>query len=284
MRVGSNPMKDRQAPARLPGAVMAVITYLPETQGGYWLERMEIIQTCLTSMRKNAGMDAAVLVWDNGSCDKLRNWLRNVYQPDYLMESPNIGKTPARQSILRMFPFETIVAISDDDMLFYPDWMFRQVELLTKWPNVGSVTGYVNRAAFRWGIENTVRWAEEEAVLRKGQFIPPEWEADYATSVGINPAEWLPRISQEQDYLIEYRGMRAYATSHHCQFVCYAGRLAPLARSVCQCLSGEKQSDIDIDQAGLLRLATFERLSRHMGNRWDAKLRMEAEEMGLVES
>ena len=69
MRVGHNPNLSKSG-AALPGMVAVVVTHLPNMQG-YHAERMPIIQTCLSSLRANAGIDLPVLVWDNGSCEAL---------------------------------------------------------------------------------------------------------------------------------------------------------------------------------------------------------------------
>jgi glycosyltransferase involved in cell wall biosynthesis len=243
---------------------------------------MKIVRACLSSMRKHAGMDCNILIWDNGSCDELNQWMEQEYKPDYLVFSPNIGKDSARAAILNIFPEETIIGISDDDMLFYPGWLDEQVKILKHFPNVGVVSGYPCRAMMQ-NNENTLKWAKENGcTIKEGRFIPNEWEFDYAVSVQENPIDWIYYTKQRQDTIIEYQGMQAYATSHHCQAVHVAGRVRGLAKWDGRSISNEKPWDQSIDKAGMLRLATVQRLSRHMGNVIDPKLEEELTEMKLL--
>lgn len=280
MRIGVNPLRNSMAPNKAPKVVAAVITHLPN-QIGYHKERLAIVKACLNSMRENASMKCAVMVWDNGSCNELKDWLVSNYRPEYLVLSPNIGKGSAKAGILRMFPADTIVGISDDDMLFYRGWLDDAVKLIKHFPNVGAVSGYPCRRMMKNNI-STLKWAEENgAVITNGRSIPDEWETDYAVSVEQDPEEWLDFTRDDLDTLIEYQGVKAYATAHHCQAVYVAGRVASLATWDSMAAAAEGPWDEAIDQAGMLRLATMERMSRHMGNIIDPKLRSELESMEL---
>lgn len=281
MRTGMNPLRNSAAPAKAPGVIATVITHLPN-QTGYHKERLAIVKGSLLSMRENAGIKCAILVWDNGSCDELRDWLINKYRPTYLMLVPNIGKGAAKAGILRTFPPETIIGISDDDMLFYRGWLDEQVKLIHHYPNVGAVTGYPCRSMMK-NNGSTLSWAKENSCeIKTGRFMPDEWEIDYAESTGMDPQAWLEETQRDLDTLIEYQGMKAYATAHHCQAVYIAGKMAPLTAWDSMAAAAEGPWDEAIDKAGLLRLATVERLCRHMGNSIDPKLRKELEGMGLL--
>lgn len=282
MRTGNNPLKGQLAQP-MPDVAAIVITHLPVTSG-YHAERLEVVQTCLTSLRAHAGRDLPVLVWDNGSGPELRDWLVETYAPEWLVLSPNVGKASARSSAIRMFPPETVVCLSDDDMLFYPHWLAPQMTLLEGFPDVGVVSGYPVRTQQRWGIETTLAWARQNAVIHEGRFIPDEQEADFAVSIGRDP-EWHRRYTAgEHDRLIEYRGLKALALAHHCQFIAYAGALEYLVQWDGEAVSDEKAFDRAIDRAGMLRLCTPERLVRHIGNVIHPELRAEIEGMGLWRS
>lgn len=273
MRVGQNPNKSAMAENIAP-VVLAVLTHLPNKNAAYHSQRMEVMQNCLLTMRENCNTDHTFLVWDNGSMPEFQNWVRYEFKPDMFVNSPNIGKTLARSAMFRIFPFKTVVAYSDDDMLFYPDWLRPQVELLTEFPNVASVTGYPVRTAFRWGIENTLKWARENGKLEVGRFIPQKWEDDFAESVGRTP-EWQKEYTKNDiDYRVTYNGKQAYCTSHHCQFIGYAGTIGRILQNEGLAMAAERPFDEMLDRIGL-RLATTQRLARHMGNVLDKKLQSE---------
>jgi hypothetical protein len=281
MRLGLNPLRASTAPYDFHDVVLLVVTHLP-TLDGYHAGRMEIVQTCLRTMRENAGREHTFYVWDNGSCDAFTDWLREDFRPDFLMLSQNIGKNPARAAAIATLPLGAIVAYSDDDMLFYPNWLQPQIDLLVHFPNVAAVSGYPCRVMFRWGIERTIAWARKNGKLEQGRFIPKEWEDDYADSIGRDRNEQVQNTIKDVDYRVTFEGVKAYTTAHHCQFIGYVATVRNAmytdSASTAMALDDEKQTDIRLDQLGL-RLSTTERLARHMGNVMDDGLRADVERM-----
>jgi hypothetical protein len=280
MRIGKNPLTKEHATAANPTSVASVIVHLPNLTG-YHAQRFEVVKLCLRSMRNHCG-GAAVMVWDNGSCPEVREWLLE-YEPDYIVMSPNIGKQSARANIMHMFPPHIIVGISDDDMLFYPDWFAKSAVILRNFPNVGVVSGYPVRTQFRWGCENTIRWAQKNAIAEVGKFIPEQWDRDFCDSIERPYAVQKQGTVNDYDTRITYNGRQAYATGHHCQFIAFNDRIAHYCVWNDAAMGEEKTFDISIDQAGLLRLTTVERLSRHIGNVLDVSILQDAQKLGLLQ-
>lgn len=269
-----NPNARATAPFHFPPILEAVITHLPNTQD-YHGVRLEVVQTCLTSMRKHDGHGYPVMVWDNGSCPALTDWLMHEYKPDYLILSPNIGKSAARAAIMNMVPPETIVTMSDDDMLFYRQWLDPQIEILNTLPNVGMVSGWPVRRSMAINNDHTLAWARGTGKFTSGRFITEKEEADYSYSIGNKPESIRDMFLTQQDYVVEYSGVKAYCTAQHCQFVARAGVIAPFCLYDAEAMKTERGFDKSIDEAGLLRLTTVERLTRHIGNILDDKIRIE---------
>ena len=268
-RIGQNPNRFKPAPTKVSEIVLTCVTHLPNFEG-YHAKRFEVVKKSLTSMRENSGGDFTTIVWDNESCVELRDWIENSYKPDIFIKSKNIGKGSARAALFGMLNPYTIVNFSDDDIYHYPSWLMPQVKLLKHFPEVSSVTGYPVRTAFQWGIENTI----ERLKPTYGRFLPEEWEIDYARSIGIDIDKHLLSTSQDNDIIVEHEGVKAYATSHHCQQVGRAGILRDSARLIIThaCIPNERLYDTMLDRMGN-RLATLERLTRHMGNVIDDDLR-----------
>jgi len=274
MRIGNNPNRIANVEG-FEKIVFCVVTHLPRLTG-YHEHRLEVVQTCLETMRSGAHMRHTFMVWDNGSCPELLDWLANDFRPDTLIMTPNIGKTAARTSMIRMLPPETVVCYSDDDMLYYDRWLAPQLELLQHFPNVACVTGYPVRTSFRWGNENTLAWARKFAKVEKGRFLPREWEDDFSVSIGRDPARHAETSANDYEHIATYNGRRAYLTSHHCQFIGYQERLAGAAFYDGRAMGDEKITDIALDKIGL-RLATTDRLARHIGNVLHDELRRETQ-------
>jgi len=271
MRVGQNPNRGKTAQG-FSKVVMTCVTHLPNTEG-YHKRRLEVIQTCLWSMRRG-NEDLSMIVWDNGSCSDLHDWLQYEFKPTQLILSENIGKNVARTCMARMLPPDRIMAYSDDDIYFYPDWLQSQLEILEHFPNVSAVSGYPVRTAFRWGIDKTLEWARENAEVEEGHFIPRQWENDFAVSIERDP-EWHRNYTQhDKDYRVTYQDKQAYLTAHHCQFISPVQKIGRIINYVNEAMADEKGTDVLLDQIGL-RLCTTERYTRHMGNVIDDTLRAE---------
>jgi len=271
MRLGRNPNDHKPAHGFTP-VVLTVVTHLPELTG-YHACRFEVVRTCLQSMRKGHE-DLSVLVWDNGSCDAFRSWLTEEYKPDHLMLSSNIGKNAARSAIAGMLPHDKIMAYSDDDIYFYPGWLDASLDIFGAFPRVSVVTAYPLRVMFRWGCEKTIKKCKGLGTLEVGRLMPDAWDDDYAMSIGRDIAENRAMCAEDVDTRVTYNGRQAYCTAHHCQFIGLAGTVARVQMYEPLAMPDEKPFDKAMDAQGL-RLATTERLARHMGNVIDDKLRSE---------
>lgn len=263
MRVGTNPLRSEKA-RKIKPVVLLVVTHLPNEEG-YHAKRFKVIKQCLYSMTLNAGVDHSLVIYDNGSMDKFRDWVQEEIKPDIFIQSVNVGKTQARKMALSMLPPDTLVNYSDDDMLYSPNWLKPQLDLLSHFPNVSGVTGYVVRTAFRWGCENTMNWARDCGIMEAGRFLSDASEAEFCRSIGRDYQEHKARTKNELDYRATYKGVTAYLTAHHCQILGRAGVLAKASQDDNMTMGDEKPFDINLDYLGL-RLGTVERLVRHIGN------------------
>ena len=278
MREGTNPNRSLKVRPYAPVIIMA-ITHLPVLEG-YHEDRFEVIKCSLETMRANAGYKHEVWIWDNGSCAKLKGWLINEYRPEGLTFSRNYGKSIARASMVRSLPDKTIIGMADDDIFYYPGWLEKQIKLLKNYPNVGTVSGWPVRTQFRFNNSSTIAWGKAKAKLEQGRFISPKEDKDFCDSIGRDYEKHIAPYNRktglgtanDKDIKITYSGLEAYATGHHCQFIGYAGRLADYVEYTPEAMANERPFEQAIDDAGLLRLTTFERTTQHIGNKLDEGL------------
>jgi glycosyltransferase involved in cell wall biosynthesis len=279
LRIGHNPLRASKVD-ELPTRIMSVITHLPNRKG-YHQYRLDVIKACLESMRYGAP-GIPVMVWDNGSCSDLTDWLLNEYKPETLILSPNVGKSNARMALFRMVSPNTIMALSDDDMLFYPGWFDACQKLIETFPEVGKVSCYPVRTQGRWGCSATKAWAAECATLEKGVFVTEEEERDFCTSVERDYDWHMEYAKNDIDHRVTYKGLQAYCYAHHCQFMARAGVIVPFLERTSEAMANEKPFDNAVNDAGLLQLTTAKRYSRHIGNMIDHKVIMDMIGMGLL--
>jgi glycosyltransferase involved in cell wall biosynthesis len=270
MRIGNNPMKGKYAPARLKNIVLHVNTYLPNLEG-YHAQRLEVVKACIRSMIKGVQLEHSIIISDCGSVPELVEWIRDEVKPNIFNLCDNFGKNNQRKMIASMLPPETILCYADDDIMFTDNWLRPQIDLLLNFPNVACVSGYPVRTSFRWGNTNTKLWALDNAIMSTGRFIPDEWERDFCNSIGRDYETHDTSTRGEVDTVIDYNGRRAFATSHHCQQIGYAGIINKALMFDNEALGSERDFDIRLDKLGL-RLATTDRLARHIGNVLDKEV------------
>jgi glycosyltransferase involved in cell wall biosynthesis len=268
MRKGQNPakfVKEVTKPERITAAVLSYIPFL----SGFYAESLDVLNVCLTSLRKDAGLPFDLMVFDNGSCPEARDYLINEKESgriQYLILSEkNIGKGGAWNIILAGAPGE-VIAYADSDVLFSPGWLARSVEILETFPNVGMVTARPFRTPPEF-YGATLDWASKKAVLEEGQFIPWDTFLEFNLSLGQTERENRKVYAETKDWRIQYKGVTAMAGGSHWQFTAYKARLQQfLPFNMDKPMGQVRQLDRRMNEAGLLRLMVSDPLAMNMSN------------------
>ncbi|MDQ3007944.1 MAG: glycosyltransferase family 2 protein [Chloroflexota bacterium] len=208
MRKGQNPAKFVKDVARPEWITVALLNYIPFLSG-FYAETLDVLKVCMESMRKDAGLPFDLMVFDNGSCSEVREFLvkeKEEGRIQYLILSEkNMGKGGAWNVMLAGAPGE-IIAYTDSDVLFSPNWLSRSVEILESFPNVGMVTARPFRTPPEF-YESTLKWAREKATLEDGQFIPWETFLEFNLSLGQTEEENRKVYAETGDWRITYNPM-----------------------------------------------------------------------------
>jgi glycosyltransferase involved in cell wall biosynthesis len=271
-RIGMNPARHRKTDYQPSEVTVAVLVYIPHLSG-YFQHRFEVLKLCLGTLLKHTDVPYDLMVFDNASCEEIKAYLRGLTEQGsirYLLHSSeNIGKLGALRIISGAAPGK-VIAYSDDDTFFYPGWLSAHMQLLKSFPHVGMVSGSPERTLFDHGIDSNLRYAgsDPNVTLSSGQTIPEQWELEWATSLGRDVSSYMEEVRKLQDIIIEYDGIRAYATACHNQFIIPK----PVALEFLQhqwtgrLMGGMNEFDNAIDAAGYLRLTTIDRTTRLIGN------------------
>lgn len=277
MRKGQNPAKFAQTVAKPERITVAVLNYIPFLSG-FYAEGLDVLKVSLESMRVDPGLPFDLMVFDNGSCPEVREWLiaeKEAGRIQYLLLSEkNLGKGGAWNIILAGAPGE-IIAYSDSDILYYPGWLSRSVELLETFPRVGMVTARPFRTNPDYHTA-TRAWAQENAALEEGQFIPWETFWEFNRSLGQDEEENRKVYNDTRDWIIRYHSERkdettsAYAGASHWQFVAYKSTLAQfLPFDMDKPMGQVKQLDQRMNAAGYLRLMVSDPRVMNLSNTTD---------------
>lgn len=268
MRKGQNPAKFVKDVARPERVTVALLNYIPFLSG-FYAETLDVLKVSLESMRKDAGLPFDLMVFDNGSCEEVRDFLVNEKEEgriQYLILSEkNMGKGGAWNVMLTGAPGE-IIAYTDADVLFSPNWLSRSVEVLETFPNVGMVTARPFRTPPEF-YESTLKWAKENATLDEGQFIPWQTFLEFNLSLGQTEEENKKVYAETKDWRIQYKNVTAIAGASHWQFTAYKSTLGQfLPFDMDKPMGQVRQLDKRMNDAGLLRLMVSDPLAMNMSN------------------
>jgi len=283
MRIGQNPAKYVEDVIKPERITVAVLNYIPFLSG-FYAEALDVLKLCLSSARENPGLPFDLMVFDNGSCRDVQDWLlaeQRAGNIQYLLLSGNnLGKGGAWNQIFASAPGE-IIAYADSDVLFYPNWLAKSVELLETFPNVGMVTARPYRTREEL-FSKTLEWArsEPDAVVQEGNLLPWEQFLEFNLSLGAEEAEIRKRYEETTDYRVAYHDVTAQIGASHWQFTAYKRVLAQfipfqMDRPMGQVL----RLDEAMNKVGLLRLMPVEPYAMNMSNTVPAGLRTRAAEV-----
>ncbi len=269
MRIGQNPAKYVKEVAQPARITVAVLNYIPFLSG-YYAEMLDVLKTCLTSIWEHADLPYDLLVFDNGSCQEVLQWLsdrRDEGRIQYLLLSEkNLGKGGAWNMILSGAPGE-IIAYADNDVLFSPGWLSESVRILETYPKTGMVTARPFRTNPDY-YTSTLAWAREAGLSpEEGQFVSLEDFSSFEISLGNTPEQARARYESTRDIRLTYQGVQAMVGSSHWQFCAYKSVLQNfLPFRMDRPMGQVKQLDQRLNEAGYLRLMTPTPRAQNMSN------------------
>lgn len=280
MRIGQNPAKFSKTVAKPERVTVAVLNYIPFLSG-FYAEALDVLKVSLNSLYQNTTIAHDLLVFDNGSCREVQQYLLEEHLAGriqfLILSEKNLGKGGAWDIIFPAAPGE-VIAYSDSDALFFAGWLEASLEILDTYPNVGMVTSRPFRTREEL-FTRTLAWArnDSQAELQEGQLLPWNTFLEFNLSLGAEEAEIRKKYAETRDFRITYRGVNAQIGASHWQFLALKKVLLnftpfQMDRPMGQVL----RLDEAMNEAGYLRLMTAEPYVMNMSNTVPAGLRSQA--------
>tara|TARA_B100000287_G_scaffold136164_1_gene128107 strand:- start:1157 stop:2167 length:1011 start_codon:yes stop_codon:yes gene_type:complete len=144
-RIGRHPLKEKsiKKPQINPKEItITTIVYIPSTND-YWSNSFDILKLFFDSLLKNTQPVYDLMVFDNGSCKKIIEYLIDLRDKgiiQYLILSEkNHRKLGALNYLLQSAPGKYI-SYADSDVFFLPEWLDKSLDILESFPKAGKVT------------------------------------------------------------------------------------------------------------------------------------------------
>lgn len=211
-RTGRHPLKGVvEAPKMTNKLTITTIVYIP-TLSGYWQESLEIFQLFIDSLYKNTIQPFDLMVFDNGSCSEVQEYLlnlRNSGRIQFLILSQfNLGKTGAL-SILLTTASGDFVTYADSDLFFLPGWLDNTLNIFNTFPKAGKVTALpivmnTSSEIFEKIFSNALVDATKDPsiTIEAGVLVPEDLLNAHRLSLGETIEQYQTRIQKRKDLLL----------------------------------------------------------------------------------
>ena len=105
MRIGQNPAKFVKEVAQPARVTVAVLNYIPFLSG-YYADMLNVLDACLTSIWENTDLDYDLMVFDNGSCEEVIEYLARCSGCREDPVSDSFRKEPGQGRRMEHHPFQ----------------------------------------------------------------------------------------------------------------------------------------------------------------------------------
>ena len=281
-RLGTNPSRGKKLDFQPARVTVAVLVYAPN-QDGYFQHRLDVTRLTLESILKNTEKPFELLVFDNGSCPEMRDFLSALSRQGKIdtlvLSEQNIGKLNALWRIANLAQGE-IIAYTDDVVYHKAGWLPQHLEILDTFPNVGAVTGFYIKQRVVMSSDSTLKWVteyekQEPSLVQRGNLIPRKWEEEYMDNSGRSEERYQSEIAGVEDIVVTYKGVKAWVSAHHFQVLSPKKVLLEVLAEMLDygwsdlMMGRMVEMDDRMDAKGYLRLTTYNQSMRLLGNALD---------------
>jgi glycosyltransferase involved in cell wall biosynthesis len=262
---------------------VSTVVHIPELKD-FWTESLEVLKLCFQSLHQNTSQPFDLMVFDNGSCREVRDYLIECHAAGKIQflffSSYNLRKIGALRMLLAAAPGE-IISFADSDVYFLPGWLDATLKVLETFPEAGQVTALPTSDKIGQFTASTLNGIAGDASLtvkRGFDLVPMRFKDAHRTSIGKSKEQYAQTLQGKEEVLITRGGVSAYASAQDFQFTTTRRVLDAIGPLVMK----DKSEYFDplyspvfearADEKGFWRLATTDYLIHHIGNRMPASV------------
>lgn len=272
MRVGFNPNKDKELIKSDYFHQVIIPVYIPNNKG-YFKDSFQILKYCLESLFTTSHSYTFFTVVNNGSCDKVVNYLNDLYKNKLIQElinTSNIGKLNAILKGCVGHRFD-LITITDADVLFLKNWQEETYKIFNKFKKVGVVSPVPSSKMLKHFTSNIILENLLSKKLKFSDVLNPNALRMFANSIGNK--SFYNNIQLKKILTIEKENVKAIIGAGH--FVAtYRGSIFKNIKQkfTNYSLGGNSEGDLldkPVINIGLWRVSTENNYAFHMGNTFE---------------
>ncbi|QNJ96703.1 glycosyltransferase family A protein [Constantimarinum furrinae] len=272
MRSGSNPEKENRILKTDSYHRVVIPVYIPNLTDHYFKDGLKILKYCLESLLATTHSKTRITLINNASCTEVVTYLETLKGShaaiDQLFHSDiNLGKVNAIYSAVKS-NLESLITISDADVLFLPGWQQATEQVFVDFPKAGMVSPVPSSKAYNTSFLNaTLYYGFSTGTLKFKDVKDPDGLVKFQESIGrelykpVHLQKYLTLSNKEATAVV---GCGHFVATMRAQVF----EKAPPFPSTFKIVGGSENTYFDIpnDEAGLLRLATHGNYAYHLGN------------------
>jgi len=272
LRIGKNPAKEENKILADSYHRVVVPVYIPNLEEEYFKHGLTILRYCLESLLKTIHSKTRISIFNNGSCKEVSTYLEELLNANdridqLILSKKNIGKINAIHSCVRGHS-ESLITITDADVLFLNDWQQGVEEVFQNFPQAGMVSPVpVSNIYKHDAASSTFGYGFSKNLITFEDIPDKDGLLRFQESVGAE----LFTASRLQKFLClkNSKGVAVLSCGHF---------VATLRTEVFQNAPSQEASDLisketdykyidePNNELGFLRLATINNYAFHLGN------------------
>ena len=253
---------------------ITTVVFIPFLSG-YWEKSLDVLKNCIDSIVETMESTFDLMVFDNGSCDEVLDYLYEAKRDEkiqyLLLSEKNLGKVGAWNVLFSAAQGEIIV-YTDSDALFSKGWFEESMKLLEAFPKAGMITAQPARGRPNFSDVNssTIKEAKQDpsVEIREGKLISGEILEKVRIGLGYSEDHYQKnKVEPYNDIELSKDGQTAYVSASHFQFLSKKSTLEQVIPLIPEkTYGGDQQLDEKINELEYWRLSTSDYLVHHMGN------------------